>query len=555
MKSRLLAILLFCGGLSGLLAASPPTPRYAIFETAFEAASAPANPYTAIRAAAWIFAPDGVRSIPLFWDGGKTWKLRISPDQAGAWSYRIESNDSGLDGRTGRFMVTASDAPGGVRVSARWPNHFERQNGEPFWFLGDTAWGYFLDNPPKQHARAQAEAYARTRAAQGFNAIHCMLLSEEGDGNNGGPPFHDLSQERINPAYWQEVDRRLSFANRQGLTVGLALAWGDKRKKEPYAWSRFPSPEARKRYARYIAARYSAYNVYFLVAGEWHAEIRTRPNAVEEQVFREFVEIGGVLAASDPHGRMCGIHPMTRHGSVREFASAAWMSFADYQQNYRNLHAAALLSRKMRGPVVNSEYGYFLRDADGDGHPDKDNSYTVEDMRHASWDIVMAGAYLVTGFGTTYFAGHRDPGPFDADAPKNRIWAAQIGHIKKFFEGLEWWRLAPADELLTSKAARTPDFTDADPVNPKRSRLHPPKTVYWAMAAPGETYILYVRGTTEPVRLDLAAHTRPYRVRQFDPRTGAYRSLEAPPRLNEYTYQAPDTQDWVVLLEAEPEGR
>ncbi len=46
----------------------------------------------------------------------------------------------------------------------------------------------------------------------------------------------------------------------------------------------FPDVEARKRYARYIAARYSAYDVYFIVSGEWHGEVRTRAAATEEAV-------------------------------------------------------------------------------------------------------------------------------------------------------------------------------------------------------------------------------------------------------------------------------
>ena len=104
------------------------------------------------------------------------------------------------------------------------PSHFERQNGEPVWFLGDTAWGYVSDSPEDQHDRGQAEHYVRTRAGQGFNVIHVMLMSEQGVGNNGGPPFDDIGAEKMNSTYWQEVDRRLRFANEQGLTVGLALA-------------------------------------------------------------------------------------------------------------------------------------------------------------------------------------------------------------------------------------------------------------------------------------------------------------------------------------------
>jgi hypothetical protein len=33
---------------------------------------------------------------------------------------------------------------------------------------------------------------------------------------------------------------------------------------------------------------------------------------------------------ADAKNRMIGIHPMTEHGSVREFNTAPWMSFADY---------------------------------------------------------------------------------------------------------------------------------------------------------------------------------------------------------------------------------
>jgi hypothetical protein len=209
----------------------------------------------------------------------------------------------------------------------------QRQNGERFWFLGDTAWTYFTDSPEDNHYRAQTEHYAQARAAQGFNAIHCMLLSEQGTGNNGGPPFPAIEKEELNPAYWQEANRRLAFANAQGLTVGLVLAWGDKRGREAFPWRRFPSVEARKRYARYVAARCSAFDVYFLVSGKWHAEIRTRVGADPEAVFREFVEIGAALDEAEPHGRMIGIHPMTGHGSVREFRVAPWMSFGDYQQN------------------------------------------------------------------------------------------------------------------------------------------------------------------------------------------------------------------------------
>lgn len=523
--------------------------QYSVFEASFESAGSPPNPYVAISGDATFSTPDGrTWTVPLFWDGAKTWKVRVSPNIAGKWSFTLRSNDSALNGKSGAFECIESRRAGGLRVYRGNPAHFQRQNGRPVWFMGDTAWGYFTDSPQDNHHRAQAEHYASTRAAQGFNVIHCMLMSEQGVGNQNGLPFENIGVERINPAYWREVDERLAFANRQGLTVALAIAWADKRKVEPFAWRRFPNLAARKRYARYIAARYSAYDVYFLVSGEWHGEVRTRGDVTEEQVFREFVEIGHALSAADPHDRMIGIHPMTAAGSVREYAAAAWMSFADYQQNYHDLHARVLLSRRLPGPVVNSEYGYYLRDQDGDGKPDKSNSYSADDMRFASWDVVTAGGYLVTGFGTTYFAGHRDPGPFDVDTPRNDPWEKQIANIRNLFAGLAWWKLIPADELIMTEARRGGDRTTG--AGGRGRELRPPLTTFWAMMDPGRTYLLYVRGTRLPIALDLAARPRTYTARQYNPRTGEFIALAQTAATATYKYAAPDDQDWVVLLEA-----
>jgi len=57
-----------------------------------------------------------------------------------------------------------------------------------------------------------------------------------------------------------------------------------------------------------VAARYAAYDVYFLVSGEADAEKQTR-GRTEDAVRSELVEIGNVLADADPHDRMIGIHP------------------------------------------------------------------------------------------------------------------------------------------------------------------------------------------------------------------------------------------------------
>jgi hypothetical protein len=532
------------GALPAVAADVPRVEQLAVHEVTLQATGKYENPYTEVWATADLTGPSKtwIHEVPLFWDGGQAWKLRVAPFKPGAWEWEIRSNDPGLRGKSGSFEIVASKRRGSIRAMDGFESHFERQDRSPFWFLGDTAWGLFTDNAMEKHDRAAALAYLDARAAQGVNVVHSMLLSEAGWGNQGGPPWADISAEKINPGYWQEVDLRLAHANSRGIVCGLALAWGDKRKQEPYAWRKFPSLEARKRYARYIAGRYSAYDVYFIVSGEWHGEVRTRPST-EEEVRAEFIEIGDELAKWNLHGRMIGIHPMTAHGSVREFNAADWMSFGDYQQNYRDLHGRVLESRKTNKPVVNSEYGYFLRDQSGDGVPDKDNSTSAAAMRHATWDIVMAGGYPVTGFGTTYFGGNRDPGPFDLHAAKNKPWEEHYGRVKSIFEGLEWWKLEPHDEVLTCATACGKEGKEFN-------HVVPPAATYWCLAEPGKVYLVYLRGLKEALQVKFEGVRGGYEATRIDPRSGERVNLAAPSG-NEYVVQPPDEQDWLVLLRAQ----
>lgn len=540
-----------------LLAVAPvgrgqSVPRFAPHEIAFEAAGHYANPYVDCTAEATLTAPDGrtTRTLPLFWDGGQAWKLRFAPDQPGNWKWTVKSADPGLNGRSGEFACRPSTRRGSIQPMAGASRHFQYQNGERLWFLGDTQWALVTDDAKEQHTRAAVERYLRNRAAQGFNVVHFMMLNEAGWPNNGGPPWSDIGAERINPGYFQEADERVAFANAQGIVLGIALAWGNKSRNEPWSWGRLPSLEARKRYARYIAARYGAHDVYFIVSGEWHGEIRAR-SASEADIRREFVAIGDALQAVNVHDRMIAIHPMTAHGSTHEFnAAATWMDFADYQQNYAELHARALKPRAVAKPVVNSEYAYYLRDQNGDGIVDKNHSYTVDDIRHASWDLAMAGAYLVNGFGSTYMGGHRHPTPFLPDDPKNAIWAEQIGHVKAFFTRLEYWKLEPHDELVACATPRGEDRKGQSGVAGRgAATLRVPETTYWCLAEPDRSYAVYVRGTRAPVTLRIAggAGTN-WKAERFDPRSGRSAAVPGSVQDGVLSLTAPDEQDWVFVV-------
>ncbi len=549
---QFLVLVLVLGRVLVASAVEPEVPLFGIFEQTFQHSGDYKNPYVEASATATLDGPDGsTRTIPLFWDGGSTWQFRFSPDLVGTWQWRTTSDNDGLGGKFGTFTVIPSDRKGSIRPMAAAPHHFERQDGTPFWFLGDTAWALYTDSQQEKHNRQTALEYVDQRAGQGFNVLHSMLLSEAGWGNQGGLPFDDIAAETLNPAYWQEVDVRLRHVNDRGIVAGLALAWGDKGRSERYAWKRLPTMEARLRYARYIAARYSSFDVYFLVSGEWHAEVNTTHDATEESIKHQFVELGNCIRTSDPHSRMIGIHPMTAHGSVREFVATPWMSFGDYQQNYRDLHGRILESRSANLPVVNSEYAYFLRDQNGDELVDKDNSFDLESIRHASWDIAMAGGYLVTGFGTTYFGGNRDPGPFNLHAETNDPWEKDIQHLRTFFTAIPWWTLQPHDEWIKGPFDRDADGTNRSQRADDRpvSVIAPPRRTYWLLADPGKTCVAYVRGGEGPFEIQVQQPApRNWDARLFDPRSGHSQPHEVDSTPQTLHFQVPDPRDWLLLL-------
>jgi hypothetical protein len=175
----------------------------------------------------------------------------------------------------------------------------------------------------------------------------------------------------------------------------------------------------------------------------------------------------------------------------------------------------------------------------------KAHSADVDTIRACTWDIVMAGGYIVTGFGTTYFGGNRCRGPFDVDAPKNDDWEAQLQHVRAFFTAREWWKLEPRDDLITAPVERT---GDEEVVGDRRGR--PPRVAYWALAEPGRQYVAYMRGCAGPYSLALDDAAGTYRMREFDPRMGAWREWGIHDGAGPVTYTPPDAHDWVLLVTA-----
>ncbi|MBE7539045.1 MAG: DUF5060 domain-containing protein [Opitutaceae bacterium] len=101
-------------------------PLFARLEVSLDAKGSYSNPYVEVAAEATLIEPNGGSrcQVPLFWDGGSTWRFRFSPDKPGLWRWSVSSGDAGLNGREGRFECVPSELRGGLQPAAGWPAHF-----------------------------------------------------------------------------------------------------------------------------------------------------------------------------------------------------------------------------------------------------------------------------------------------------------------------------------------------------------------------------------------------------------------------------------------------
>ena len=149
------------------------------------------NPYAEVECWVELAGPGFAGRVYGFWDGGRTFKVRLVATQPGEWSWRVASNhpdDAGLQG-AGKFRAVAwSDAElaanpnrrGFVRASEN--GHALRYaDGTPFFLTGDTWLAASTWRLPWRGAPAAAdyvpaegisfEEAVAWRKRQGFNSI------------------------------------------------------------------------------------------------------------------------------------------------------------------------------------------------------------------------------------------------------------------------------------------------------------------------------------------------------------------------------------------------
>ena len=243
--------LLFCFLTFSALAQTPceGTPAYTPCEMPFELSTADAavhpNPYATVTLQIEFRSPHfKTYLMPAFWDASRGKLIvRFTPTEDGQWTYKVTSNISAFDGKEGTFHAAASDAPGFVNVAN--VHHWATDNQQPHLWMG-----YIADRFAFESA-AEFDQQLNQAAQNKFNHFRGSIL-----GNAKDRALVCLGPDRPNPAYFDELDRRIAEIHKHGITTDLMLASdpGD-------ITALFPDAQARERFLRYLVARYAAFNI------------------------------------------------------------------------------------------------------------------------------------------------------------------------------------------------------------------------------------------------------------------------------------------------------
>ena len=261
-------------GMGGCGRPDPTTPRWGVYETALTSVRAYSNPFQDVDVRVRFIAPSGRRlTIDAFWDGGRTWRVRFSPDETGRWQWESMASDErnwGLHGQHG--LMQCGPAPGADPLDSHGPirlspdrRHFMHADGTPWLWIGDTAWNGVL-----RATLQDWNTYLAARRTQGFTAIQFVDTHWRAAGQDpaGETAWTGTEGIRLNPAFFQRLDPKVAAINAHGL-VGVPVVLWTALAADP--GQALPESDA-LRVARHIVARWGAYSVIWFLGGDGHYE-------------------------------------------------------------------------------------------------------------------------------------------------------------------------------------------------------------------------------------------------------------------------------------------
>lgn len=427
-----------------------------------------------------------------------------------------------------------------------------REDGTPFFYLGDTAWELF-----HRLNREEAERYLQDRARKGFTVIQAVAIAEL-DGHTVPNPYGHLPLVDLDPAraatqvgpandYWDHVDGIVERANALGLAIGFLPTWGRYWHDAVQDGRPLFTRENAAVYGEWLGRRYRDAGLIWILGGDRRVENEDQ-RAVIEAMARG-------LRRGDGGAHLITFHPTGGSGSAQWFHEADWLDFNMRQ----NGHVAPFTGRYDQTrvdydripvkPVLDGEPLYedhpLAFNAKALGH-----SIAADVRRPLYWDL-FSGAC-----GHTY--GHHSvwqmwqPGRNPVNNPLmpwqealDQPGAGQMQHGRRLVESRPFLTRIPDDTVIVTGDVPT------------------------AVPGAGVYHLAATRDAVGSYAMVYAPAGRPFSVRMekiagavvkawwFDPRTGAATAAGEFPNQGTRRFVPPDpgeALDWVLVLDDAAKG-
>lgn len=420
------------------------------------------------------------------------------------------------------------------------------RGGEPFFWIGDTAW-----KASQNLTTAEATVYLQDVVARGFNVVQGPIFMA-GEvlppwGSGADDPISSLNPTTFKSPHIDRIDHFIKTASDLGLVVAVPLVWG------PHSNRYFEKDAARAaEYVTQIVSRYSQYaNLVVIVSGEYHKvkwisttdpwsgewdkSQANQPLTAQERAM--FVAMGNAARAAAHPEALISIHPEGNLTPGDDFHGESWYSFPMLQA-YKSLLSNRDLVRKEVArvnplPVVQAENMYEVW------------PYDPATGDNSSWEVRQSfyACYLSGCAGHTY--GNRSIWQFLPDWEQALEADGRIqvsSHFRTFVADTFRMDLIPDQTLLANGQGWPPN-----------------NNAVYAMRTPDYSRILVYtsKGTTPRVRTNQIPGGEQASGRWFDPRTGTY---SAPFPVNKTSdgvwINAPtqgDEQDYALVIDSTPQ--
>ena len=361
--------------------------KWGIFEREFNGPSK-GNPFKDVQFA--VLMTKGHRTVRIrgFYDGDGKYRFRFSPDTAGEWTFRTESNIAELNDHEGSFECVgpAGDNYGPIKVDKYY--NFRYAEGQRYDCIGTTSYAWIhqpeeladqtfesLKNSPFDKIRMTVflKSYIYNEHQEPDCYVFPCLKTGGGswDGHwdsKGGKIEWEFDYSRFDLRFFHKLDRRIKQLCNLNIQADVILF-------HPYDRWGFAqmTRETDLFYLDYIIARISAYrNVWWSLANEW--------DLVHHKKIEDWEVIGKSIEEFDPYRRLTGIH----NGHKWFNHNSNFITHLSIQAHHFEIQK---WRSEFRKPVIIDEMGYEGNIYVGWGY------LTGLEMTHRFWDVIMNGGY------------------------------------------------------------------------------------------------------------------------------------------------------------------